>query len=125
MRYASPIPLAWTGTHQPWYFATDVAGNPEAVQIRSFTLMGARLPPIHATRGISSEPRPILLEPLQISISIPPASAVGFIVVIAGLFLLNGEKIEWVRRTRSGRTGRRPESSRRTWPAPFRLIWNA
>ena len=120
MAYTSPILLAWTGTHQLEYFATDVAGNAEAVQTRSFTLIVARLPPIHATRGISTEPRPTLVEPLQISVSIPPASAVGFIVVIAGLFLLNREKMEWLQRMRSQWTGRSPSKSRLSWLAPFR-----
>ena len=120
MAYTSPILLAGTGTHQLEYFATDVAGNAEAVQTRSFTLIVARLPPIHATRGISTEPRPTLVEPLQISVSIPPASAVGFIVVIAGLFLLNREKMEWLQRMRSPWTGRSPSKSRLSWLAPFR-----
>src|SRR5207302_6182972 len=124
MAYASPILLA-TGTHQLEYFATDVAGNAEAVQTRSFTLIGDRLPPIHATRGISTEPRPILLEPLQISVSIPPASAVGFIVVIAGLFLLNREKMEGLQRTRSRWTGRSPGKSRLSSLALFRLSLNS
>ena len=120
MAYTSPILLAWTGTHQLEYFATDVAGNAEAVQTRSFTLIVARLPPIHATRGISTEPRPTLVEPLQISVAIPPASAVGFIVLIAGLFLLNREKMEWLQRMRSPWTGRSPSKSRLSWLAPFR-----
>ncbi len=120
--YTGPILLAGTGTHQFEYFATDVAGNAEAVQTRSFTLIGAWLPPTHANRGLPTELRPILVEPFQVSLSIPPASAVGFIVVIAGLFLLNREKMEWLRRTRSRGAGRSPSKSRLSWLAPFRLF---
>src|SRR5439155_3815319 len=120
--YTSPILLAGTGTHQLDYFATDVAGNAEAVQTRSFTLIGAWLRPTHANRGIPTEQGPTLVEPFQVSLSIPPASAVGFIVVIAGLLLLNREKMEWLQRMRSPWTGRSPSKSRLSWLAPFRLF---
>ncbi len=118
--YSSPILLAGTGTHQLEYFATDVAGNAETVQARSFTLIGAWLPPTHANKGMPTEQRPALVERFQVSPSIPPASAVGFIVLIAGLLLLNRERMEWLRRIRGRWTSQGTARSRLSWLAPFR-----
>jgi len=120
--YTTPIFLAGRGTHQLEYFATDLAGNVEAVQTRSFTLLGPWFPPIRSAKGGPPEPGLTLPEQVQVSLSIPPLSAVGFIVVIAGLFLLNREKMEWLQRTRSPSTGRSPARSRLSWLAPFRLF---
>jgi len=118
--YTSPILLAGTGTHQLEYFATDLAGNAEAVQTRSFTLLGPWFPPIRSAKGGPTESGLTVPEAVQVSLSIPPASAVGFVVVIAGLFLLNREKMEWLQRMRSRSTGRCPARSRLSWLAPFR-----
>ncbi|TLZ53785.1 MAG: hypothetical protein E6K15_09885 [Methanobacteriota archaeon] len=118
--YTSPILLAGTGTHQLEYFATDLAGNAEAVQTRSFTLLGPWFPPIRSAKGGPTESGLTVPEAVQVSLSIPPASAVGFVVVIVGLFLLNREKMEWLQRMRSRSTGRCPARSRLSWLAPFR-----
>lgn len=122
LAYAGPILLEGGGTHVLEYSARDVAGNLEAIQSRSFVLLGPWLPPLRGTRGVPSAPILDLTEPFEASPSIPPASAFGFVIVIAGILMLNREKMEWLERMRSRWTGRGQARLWPSWTTLFRLF---
>jgi len=62
------------------------------------------------------------MEPFEASPSIPPASAFGFVIVIAGILILNREKMEWLERMRSRWTGRGQARLWPSWMSRFRLF---